>query len=96
MENDLNVLTEHIKDFAASKPTLDSYSNFSIRDECFLEGVLSRSWQTWNAFWRISVIESCMGTVDATGGNIARSRPACCGKRKRRILSESQNNWLMG
>jgi hypothetical protein len=71
LDVELGLLASHFRDFAAHKPFLGSSSNFSFLDECLLEGLLSRLWQAWNAFCRGCVIESCMGTVDATGAVIA-------------------------
>jgi hypothetical protein len=70
-EGDLDSLSLHFRNFAAAKSPLDSSSHFSILDECLLEGLLSRVWQAWNSFCRTCVIESCVGTVDATGVAIA-------------------------
>ena len=53
--------------FAASRRTISGPGDFSLQDECFLEGALSRTWQAWNAFCRACVCESCMGTVDGSG-----------------------------
>lgn len=71
LDEDLNLLSALIRDFAAAKPSLDSPSHFFLRDECLLEGILSRVWQVWNRFCRNCVIESCVGTVDAVGTVIA-------------------------
>jgi hypothetical protein len=67
LETDLDLLSTHIRDFAAGKPSLDASAHFSLREECLLEGILSRVWQVWNSFCRNCVVESCMGTVDAAG-----------------------------
>ncbi len=56
-----------VADFATSKPGTWSASSFTLRDECFLEGLLSRAWQEWSVFCRRSVIASCMGTTDGSG-----------------------------
>ena len=71
LEEDLNLLSALIRDFAAAKPSLDSPSHFSLRDECLLEGFLSRIWQVWNRFCRNCVIESCVGTINAVGSAVA-------------------------
>jgi len=71
LETDLSALTTHIRDFAATKPAITSSGHFTLREECLLEGFLSRSWQAWNVFCRTCVIESCIGTVDALGTAIA-------------------------
>lgn len=65
--SDLDVLSSHLRDFAAGKPRLTSASEFSLLDECLLDGLLSRVWQAWCIFCRASVVHSCIGTVDASG-----------------------------
>lgn len=67
LEADLDLLATHVRDFAAKKPVLTASANFSLPDECLLEGLLSRIWQAWNRFCRHCVIQSCVGTVDAAG-----------------------------
>jgi hypothetical protein len=67
LDADLDVLALHFKDFAASKSSLNLPSHFSLLDECLLEGLLSRVWQSWCGFCRTCVVESCMGTVNASG-----------------------------
>lgn len=64
---ELDSLSQHLRDFAAAKSPLNSPSNFSVLDECLLEGLLSRVWQAWCSFCRSCVIESCLGTVDGAG-----------------------------
>ena len=58
-------------EFAQRKPTITSAALFTVEDECFLEGVLSRTWQEWSLFCRQCVVASCLGTVDANGKAIA-------------------------
>lgn len=70
LEQQLDSLANHIHNFTATK-SLTAASDFSILDECLLEGLLSRTWQTWNIFWRNCIIESCVGTTDAAGQIIA-------------------------
>jgi hypothetical protein len=67
LQSDLDLLAIHVRDFAARKPVLQSSANFSLLDECLLEGLLSRIWQAWSGFCRHCVIKSCVGTVDAAG-----------------------------
>lgn len=67
---ELDSLSQHILDFAAAKPQLNSPAHFSVLDECLLEGLLSRAWQAWCKFCRSCVIESCIGTVNNAGANI--------------------------
>lgn len=43
---------------------------FSLTDEFFLEGLLSRIWQAWATFCRGTIYQSCLGTVAASGSAI--------------------------
>lgn len=70
LEQELDSLSIHLRDFASAK-SLGAPSDFSFLDECLLEGLLSRVWQSWNFFCRHCVIESCVGTTDASGTAIA-------------------------
>lgn len=70
LDADLTLLGLNLRNFASTKP-LTSASDFSLLDECLLEGLLSRVWQAWSSFCRTCVIESCMGTTDAAGAAIA-------------------------
>ncbi len=70
LDADLSLLGLNLRNFASTKP-LASASDFSLLDECLLEGLLSRVWQAWSSFCRTCVIESCMGTTDAAGAAIA-------------------------
>ena len=65
-EQELDSQSAYIRGFAAAK-TLSGSSDFSYLDECLLEGLLSRVWQTWCDFCRRCVIESCVGTTNANG-----------------------------
>lgn len=69
LDADLNLLGLNLRNFSSTKP-LTGAADFSLLDECLLEGLLSRVWQTWSSFCRTCVIESCMGTTDATGAAI--------------------------
>lgn len=51
----------------ATTRTFSSSADFSLDEECLLEGVLSRIWQSWNWFCREMVIESCIGTQSLSG-----------------------------
>src|SRR5437870_3165519 len=66
LSSELDLLSNYLRDFASKKPGISSASDFSIQDECLLEGMLSRVWQTWCNFCRSCVIESCVGTIDGT------------------------------
>jgi hypothetical protein len=51
----------------ATTRTFSSAADFSLEEECLLEGVLSRIWQSWNRFCRETIFESCLGTQDLSG-----------------------------
>jgi len=68
---ELDRLSGHLRDFASARPTIASASDFAEKDECLLEGLLSRTWQAWGVFCRACVCESCMGTFDGSGVAIA-------------------------
>lgn len=65
--DELDRMTGLLRAFAAGRPTISGPTDFSLADECLLEGVLSRTWQAWNTFCRACVSESCLGTVDGSG-----------------------------
>ena len=67
----VDLLAELVRDFARRRGPLDEASRFSLEDECFLEGILSRVWQSWSRFCRSAVFNSCLGTVNNTGNSIA-------------------------
>jgi len=57
-----------IATFLANKSTtITSARDFSLTDECLLEGVLSRAWQEWGNFCRSVVVQSCLGTATSSG-----------------------------
>ncbi len=70
LDTELDAFSTHFRDFAATKPPLDSPGHFSFLDECLLEGLLSRVWQSWCGFCRNCLIESCGGTTSANGAMI--------------------------
>jgi hypothetical protein len=60
--------TSEISVFLANKRTsIVASSDFTIGDECLLEGVLSRAWQGWGNFCRSIVVTSCLGTTTSNG-----------------------------
>jgi hypothetical protein len=67
---EFDILSNHFRNFAANKTSVDSANSFSMLDECILEGLLSRSWQAWCGFCRTCVIASCVGTTNNTGALI--------------------------
>lgn len=71
LTNELTDLEKIIRQFAANGPAVASASRFSLEDECFLEGVLSRAWQAWCGFCRGCIVESCLGTIDGAGNSVA-------------------------
>lgn len=68
---ELDRLSGHLSDFVSARPTITSASDFAEKDECLLEGLLSRTWQAWCTFCRACVFESCIGTLDGKGIAIA-------------------------
>jgi hypothetical protein len=70
LSSELDLLSSLVREFAAKKAGINSASDFTIQDECLLEGLLSRIWQTWCNFCRACVIESCIGTIDGAGVTI--------------------------
>lgn len=70
LNSELDLLSNVVREFAAKKAGINSASDFTIQDECLLEGLLSRIWQTWCNFCRSCVIESCIGTIDGAGVTI--------------------------
>ena len=68
---ELDMLSVHLREFAMVNSPLNSASQFSLRDECLLEGLLSRAWQAWCVFCRTCIINSCMGTVRSSGGIVS-------------------------
>jgi hypothetical protein len=67
---ELDGFSTHVRDFTSKKSALNSPIHFSFLEECFLEGLLSRIWQSWGLFCRACVIESCLGGITATGVTI--------------------------
>jgi hypothetical protein len=63
---EFNALSNHLRSFAASNP-VNSASSFTLLDECVLEGLLSRCWQSWCGFCRTCVVSSCVGTSNQAG-----------------------------
>jgi len=71
LDDEFSSLSSHIRDYAAKRPLIGSPSDFSVLDECMLEGLLSRAWQAWCLFCRSCVVDSCIGTVNLAGNSIA-------------------------
>lgn len=71
LDSDLDALVNLFRDFAAKGAASAASGTLTLTDECLLEGLLSRTWQAWNSFCRACVMDSCMGSPDATGTMIA-------------------------
>ena len=67
---ELDSLSVLLTDFAVSILPLRLATQFSLMDECLLEGILSRVWQAWCVFCRDCVIKSCMGTLTSSGAAV--------------------------
>lgn len=70
LEAEFDEISTHFKDFAGQK-TIASQHDFDFIQECTLEGLLSRCWQTWSTFCRQCVVQSCTGTTNFVGAPIA-------------------------
>jgi hypothetical protein len=70
LDNELDLLANELRSFAATKSPINAANRFSLVDECLLEGLLSRVWQAWCGFARSCVIGSCAGSMSAFGGVI--------------------------
>jgi hypothetical protein len=67
---EFDTLSAHMRDFASARPSISSASHFSDKDEYLLEGLVSRVWQSWGAFCRACICESCLGTIDGAGNAV--------------------------
>lgn len=68
LSKDFDDLSNEIRIFVIQrKATIAGAADFSLADECFLEGALSRCWQVWCVFCRSVVCQSCLGTTRANG-----------------------------
>lgn len=70
LNQSLDLLAQRISDFSATKQNVGASNNFTLDDECFLEGLLSRLWQVWGRFCRKCVVHSCMGATTVAGAVI--------------------------
>lgn len=70
LSDEFDLHLSFFRHFAATRPTLSSSADFTLEDECALEGHLSRVWQAWCGFCRWCVCESCLGTTDGNGVSI--------------------------
>ncbi|MGX1167905.1 hypothetical protein AB7M16_004171 [Bradyrhizobium sp. USDA 372] len=67
LESELDALAAELRAFAASRGPVATSNQFSLLDECLLEGLLSRVWQSWCNFARTCVVHSCLGATSASG-----------------------------
>ncbi len=67
LADEFDVLSTHLRDFTKTRVSISSPASFTLKDECILEGLLSRVWQAWGGFCRSCVVESCLGTTDGAG-----------------------------
>jgi len=65
-ELELDEWTRVFEELATTR-THTGAADFTIEEECLLEGLLSRIWQSWCRFCRSTLVESCMGTVTVSG-----------------------------
>lgn len=72
LNSDFNKYFNEFDIFIKSQSGSFSASNFRLKEECYLEGMLSRVWQSWCIFCRSCLIESCLGTVSTSGVSISR------------------------
>jgi len=54
----------------ATTKTFARAADFDHEDTCMLEGVTSHIWQAWCRFCRTLIVDSCIGTTDASGNLI--------------------------
>ncbi|QDM29361.1 hypothetical protein FNL56_27075 [Tardiphaga sp. vice304] len=71
LDAELNVLASELRSFSSGRAQLAAANQFSLLDECLLEGLLSRVWQSWCSFARVCVVDSCMGTTSASGAAVS-------------------------
>jgi len=72
MSNKFDDYGLELSDFLSKKAkVMTDATDFTLSDECLLEGLLSRSWQEWAHFCRSIVVLSCTGATTSTGVPIA-------------------------
>jgi len=71
LNEELEILETEIRNFTATSNASTTHA-FTLKDELYLEGHLSRLWQAWGKFCRSLIIKSCMGTIDGNGSLITR------------------------
>lgn len=70
LTDEFDQVSTHFHDFASGRTSISSATDFVLKDECTLEGLLSRTWQAWCGFCRSCVFESCLGTTSGQGSLI--------------------------
>lgn len=70
LADEFDLLSVRLREFAEDRASISSANDFTLKDECTLEGLLSRVWQAWGTFCRLCVFESCLGTTDGSGAPI--------------------------
>ncbi len=67
LESELDLLTVEMRAFASRVGPVSASHQFTLLDECLLEGLLSRVWQAWCNFARTSIVHSCLGATTTSG-----------------------------
>lgn len=70
LNSDLDALASSFRDFAARSAASAASGTLTLEEESLLEGLLSHTWQAWNSFCRACVMDSCMGSADASGAMV--------------------------
>lgn len=67
LADEFALLSAGLREFSEARSSITCSADFNLKDECTLEGLLSRVWQAWCTFCRSCVIESCLGTTNGLG-----------------------------
>src|SRR5262245_58695041 len=67
LESELDLLAVEMRAFASRVGPVAASNQFTLLDECLLEGLLSRVWQAWCNFARACVVHSCLGATTTSG-----------------------------
>lgn len=67
LADEFNLLSGSLGEFSEARISISSSADFTLKDECTLEGLLSRVWQAWCTFCRSCVVESCLGAKNGLG-----------------------------
>lgn len=72
MSNKFDDYSVELSDFISGKArVMSAAADFTLSDECLLEGLLSRFWQEWAHFCRSVIVLSCTGSTTSTGVLVA-------------------------